>query len=357
MRLALAHDYLTQRGGAERVALALAMEFADAPLYTSVYNPHGTFPEFACVDVRTSFLQSVERFRRDPRAAFPLLPAAWRQLHVQPVDVILASTTGWAHAIGKPEGARLIAYCHNPARWLYQPHEYIPSRVAQRFWEPCRRLLVRWDAQRASSVDRYIANSTSVASRIRETYGVEPEVIHPPVMVDPDAEKDPVTGIDAGYWLVVARGRGYKNVDAIIEATAGLSELVVVVGASFTGREVPTHVRTLGIVSDAQLRWLYANARALVSVSYEDFGLTPIEANAFGTPVAVLRAGGFLDSTQEGASGVFIPSPTPEAIRATLRNFPDLPAAAIRANAARFSSDSFLRQLSAILSDVASDMA
>jgi glycosyltransferase involved in cell wall biosynthesis len=144
----------------------------------------------------------------------------------------------------------------------------------------------------------------------------------------------------------VARGRGYKNVDAVLAGVGALGDgQLALVGSPSEGQGDEPHARWLGVVSDAQLRWLYAHARALVSVSYEDFGLTPLEANAFGTPVAVLRAGGFLDSLAEGVSGTWVEEPTAEAVRDALRAFPAFDADAVRAHAARFDERAFGERL------------
>jgi glycosyltransferase involved in cell wall biosynthesis len=174
------------------------------------------------------------------------------------------------------------------------------------------------------------------------------------VSIDATAAQEPVDGLEPGFWLTVARGRGYKNVAAVIEGVqrAGGQQLAVV-GSPAPGYISSPGVRWLGVVSDAQLRWLYGHARALVSVSNEDFGLTPLEANAMGTPVAVLRAGGFLDSLAEGRSGVWIEAATPAAVEAALRGFPEFCSDDVRAHADRFSVDSFAERLRTVLKSVA----
>jgi glycosyltransferase involved in cell wall biosynthesis len=181
-----------------------------------------------------------------------------------------------------------------------------------------------------------------VASRIREVYGIEAEVVHPPVSVDTEGVRESVAGLDAGFFLTVARPRGYKGTTVLRDAFARVpGERLVVVGAEVP-HPVPANVTVLGFVSEEQLRWLYANARALVSVSHEDFGLTPVEANAFGTPALVLRAGGFLDSTAEGVSGSFIADDTVPAVVEAVSDFEDdFDRAAILRHATRFSPAAF----------------
>lgn len=351
----LAHDYLTQRGGAERVALALVRAFPEAPVVTSVYNRGTTYPEFAGVTLRTSWLQDIPGIRRDPRLALPLLPKVWEGLRADSsVDVVICSSSGWAHGIPVSEHTKKIVYCHNPPRWLYQSDEYLSgtgalSRLGLAIFKP---RLQAWDKRAAGQADVYLANSTVVRDRIRATYGRNAEVLHPPVSIDPAGSREPVHGLSAGYFLTIARGRAYKNTGAIVEAFNHMpNEQLVVLGSTSIRSE--SNVTYLSRVQDAQLRWLYANAKALIAVSYEDFGLTPIEANAFGVPVVALRAGGFLDTTVEGVSGLFIEDPSPESIKAAVLSLPEAwDRDVVKANAERFSEAHFASRLRDIVLNV-----
>lgn len=360
MNVAIAHDYLTQAGGAERVVLAFSDAFPDAPIYTSVYVPDGTFPEFRDREVRTSFLQRLPVVRRDHRYGLPLLPRAFDSLEVD-ADVVLCSSSGWAHGISAT--GRKIVYCHTPARWLYQTGRFLeaqrgPGKLAMR---ALRARLRAWDRAAAASADRYLANSTIVQQRIREAYGIEADVLHPPHAADPRAPREPVEGLEPGYFLAVSRLLLYKNVHVLAEAFARLGDQrLVVVGHGPMEREVRHRARggnvtILGRVTDPQLRWLYANATATVSASYEDFGLVPVEGYAFGKPAVVLRFGGFLDSTVEGATGVFFDQPAPQAVRDAIRRClrESWDAQAIREHASRFSRDAFVERLQRVVSQVA----
>jgi glycosyltransferase involved in cell wall biosynthesis len=219
-----------------------------------------------------------------------------------------------------------VVYCHTPARWLYQRDRYLrESGAATKLaLGALRPYLVRWDRRAAATADRYIANSTAVRERIREAYGRDAEVLPPPHGVDTSAPQEPIEGIEPGFLLCVSRLLPYKNVDAVVGALDNLpGERLVVVGTGpddsrlhgLAGR----NVTFLSKVSDEQLRWLYAACIGLVSASYEDFGLTPLEAAAFGKPVAVLRWGGFLDTVVEGRTGLFFDRPEPPAIVDSLR--------------------------------------
>jgi len=355
MRLALAHDYLTQRGGAERVVLEWCREYPDAPLYTSVYNPAGTYEEFAEVDVRCSPLQRFPPARRDPRLALPVLPQVWSHARVDDADVLLVSSSGWAHGIVVGPAIPKVVYCHNPPRWLYQSEIYGTTTVERAAMSVLKPYLLRWDRKAAASAQVYIANSHAVAGRIRQAYGIEAEVVFPPVTIDSAGRQKPIDGISPGYFLAVSRGRGYKNVSRIVEAVGAIpgANLVVIGsgGSAPIGRSAK-HVRSLGIVSDPELRWLYANARALVTVAFEDFGLTPLEANSFGTPVAALRAGGHLDSVVEGVSGCWIEKPTAAAVRDTLLRLPNFDRTKVMEHAKKFSASAFRRRIATVLESV-----
>jgi glycosyltransferase involved in cell wall biosynthesis len=318
--VALVHDYLTQRGGAERVVLSLRRAFPDAPIYTSLYDPAETFPEFGAADVRPLPLNLLAPLRRRHRLALGLLAPSFSRLRVE-ADVVVCSSSGWAH--GTAIAGRKIVYCHAPARWLYQADRYLgerPSRGARAALRVLRRSLAGWDRRAAASANRYLVNSTAVQARVAELYGIDAEVVAPPPALDPTGPAEPVPGLDGGFVLCVSRLLPYKNVAAVCEAFRDLPATQLIVAGSGPGetslrREAPPNVTVLGAVDDARLRWLYRSCVGLVAASYEDYGLTPLEAAAFGKPSAVLRFGGFVDTVADGETGVFFDAPVPADVR------------------------------------------
>jgi glycosyltransferase involved in cell wall biosynthesis len=347
VRVAIVHDYLTQRGGAERVVLAMSDAFPAAPIYTSLYEPEATFPEFAGRDIRTLWVNRLAPLRTHHRLAFPLLGPAFSSLNVD-ADILLCSSSGWAHA-ARTTGRKFV-YCHSPAKWLYRSDEYLgaaPKSFARAALRALERPLRVWDAHAARSAETYVANSTAIAALILAVYGLNAEVVPPPVVLDASGPRSPAAGVEPGFFLSVARPLPYKNVDRVVEAFSLLPDArLVLVGGTAHAKARP-NVTVLTDISDSELRWLYANCRGLVAAAHEDFGLAPLEAAAFGKPTAALRAGGFLDTVVPGETGVFFETLDPAAVAAAVtalgaRTFDEN---RLRQQAAAFSRERFVARL------------
>lgn len=355
--VAIAHDYLTQCGGAERVVLSLMKAFPGAELHTSLYEPDRTFPEYSAHTVRTLPLNRLGVLRRHHQWALPLLAPSFSRLRVD-AGVVVCSSTGWAH--GVEATGRKVVYCHAPARWLYQTDRYLrespaPARAAGRALRPWLR---RWDRRAAATAHRYITTSSAVRDAIWEAYGIDAVVVPPPPALDGSGPQRAVEGLAPGFVLCVCRLQPYKNVDAVIAAFAQLPEhRLVVVGE---GRDwyrlealLGPNAQLFGRMDDARLRWLYANCAGVVGAAYEDFGLTPLEAAAFAKPVAVLRAGGYLDTVVDGVTGVFFDEPLPTAVAAAVqdmvgRSWSNLE---LVAHAERFGEGRFIERIQAIVAE------
>jgi glycosyltransferase involved in cell wall biosynthesis len=357
MRVVLAHDYLTQRGGAERVVLSMAKAFPGSPLYTSLFDPDGTFPEFRALEVRPAAVNRFSLLRRHHRLAFPLLAPMVTSLRLE-ADVLVCSSSGWAHGI-RTTGRKLV-YCHAPARWLYQTDRYVrtlglPAKAAARaLGFPLR----RWDRRVAATASSYVVASTHIAQMVEGVYGRRPHVLPPPPALRPDGATRPLPDIESGFILCVSRLLPYKNVDAVVDALAlRPRDRLVLVGSgpdeARLRKAAGPNVRFLSSVSDEVLRWLYSTCAAVVAASYEDFGLTPLEAASFGKPAVVLRFGGFRDTVRENETGLFFDVPTPDAIAAALAKVSTTSwdADTIRVHAAAFSEQRFIERLRSLVAD------
>jgi len=323
-RVAIAHDYLTQRGGAERVVLAMARAFPDAPIYTTLYEPTSTFDEFAGLDIRTSPGNHIGWIRRHHRAALPFMPFMSRSINID-ADIVLTSSSGWAH--GFRRNGQSLVYCYSPARWLYQTKEYLgpdASPVVKLMLRAMGPWLKHWDRRAAARSSRYLAISTVVQDRIMRTYGLEAAVLAAPQTVQNEITFENIPALeefvgDDDYYLCVSRLLPYKNVDTVVDAISSTPDRKLVVigrGPRLEALQASagSNVLFLQGLSDAQMRTAYAGCTGVIAASYEDFGLTPLEGAMFGKPSIVLRWGGYLDTMIEGRTAVFFDEPDPQLI-------------------------------------------
>lgn len=365
-RIVIAHDYLTQRGGAERVVLDLARIFPQAPIVTSVYNPKSTYPEFSRHRVVDSPLGRSRLLRSHFRLGLPLFGFVFDHAPIHKgTDIVLGSSTGYAHGVRTPKFARKLVYCHSPARFLYLQDQYLgkPWWESPKGWilKTMSPALIWWDRKAAASADKYLCNSTTVQKRIKQVYGIDATVVPPPYSLDPRGPQEPVPEL-AGwedYFLVVSRLMPYKNVDVVTEAFRQLhSERLVVVGrgplATRLRASAPGNVCFLDSLGDDQLRWVYAHCQAVIAVSQEDFGLTPVEGFSFGKPCLALHAGGYLDTMVDGVTGWFIDAPTPGAVVSAVEHMIAHPLRSdeVRAHSERFSPQEFSRKIHAEVEDL-----
>jgi glycosyltransferase involved in cell wall biosynthesis len=297
--------------------------FPDAPVYTAFYWPDATYAELATHDVRPFVLDRVPGLRRHHRAAFPALPFVFSRQRID-ADVVICSSSGWAQ--GVQTAGRKVVYFHALAQWLHSPLQHVArERGARRAAVAvARRTLPGWDYRTVRSADRHLVMGEAMRRRVAEIYGVEAHILPPPISVEADGPTAAVDGVVPGYFLAAARLMPYKNLDAVVEAFAGLpDERLVVAGDGPEGRRLramaPDNVRFVGLAGDAELRWLYANATALVSAGFEAYPLTPIEAAGFGKPTLALREAGSVDVVVEGRTGEFFDQPSPDAIADAVR--------------------------------------
>lgn len=357
--IAIAHDYLTQRGGAERVVLALHKAFPEAPIYTTLYDPEKTYPEFKNCTIITSPLNRIPLFRKDHRLALPLLPIFSSRLKVESEKAIV-STTGWAHGFNLPQ--KSFIYCHSPARWIYLTDQYLGDRtnkIVTLLFKGMRPFLRWWDQRAASRQSRYVANSTEIQQRILDVYGKKVEIVFPPYSVSEQGKQVPLSGLEKfmedGYFMIVSRLLPYKNVQHAIEAFSGLNQKLLVIGAGPMLEELKANstenIAFASNISDEQMQYAYAHTTALLAVSNEDFGITPLEVGAFGKPTIALKAGGFLDTITEGVNGTFIPAPSAEEIRNAVTRFKpeEYDSSLIKEHVQQFSEERFIRQIKGLM--------
>jgi len=280
--VAIVHDYLNQRGGAERCVLEMASIWPEAPIYTSLYRRESTFPEFDNHRIVTSPLDRLP-VDRGFRNLFPFYPAAFRTFGALRQDVVISSSSGWAHGVRTAPDSFHAVYCYTPARWLYGA-DHLGASLRKQALQPVIGVVRRWDRSAAGRANLYIAISNVVRDRIRQRYGIDASVVYPPVDVDRFRPRE-----RGERLLVVSRLLPYKRVDVVVDAAtrAGIGLDVVGTGPALKDlqrRAGPT-VEFHGQLPDSEVTQLMESCRAFCLPGKEDFGITPVEANAAGKPV------------------------------------------------------------------------
>jgi glycosyltransferase involved in cell wall biosynthesis len=321
MKIALVHDYLTQRGGAERVFELLCKHFPQADIFTSLYDPLHTI-ELGDRAVYTSVLQSIPHASKYFRLLAPFYYPAFRALDLYDYDLIISSSSSFAKAVRKKPGAKHICFCHNVPRFLWDTQTYLREyKEFQLFYPIILKIfqeMKRADLVYAQEPDLYIANSTTVAQRISNIYGKPAITVNYPI----DADRFTFSEQKDNYHLVMSRLISYKRIDIVIEAFNQLGWKLIVSGSgperSRLQAKAKDNIVFLGQVNDADRCRLLSRAKSVVVAALEDYGLVPIEANASGTPVISYGAGGVLDTQINGETGLFFDEQTPESLRAIL---------------------------------------
>jgi glycosyltransferase involved in cell wall biosynthesis len=354
VRVVLAHDYLTEMAGAERVVATLVGHLPDAPLLTSGFRPDAVDDRFSQADVRLSALGPLLADKGRAKVLFPLLPLVFRRIDVPACDLLLSSTSGFAHHARPPAGAVHVAYCHTPPRFLWNEAAYfLGRRATHALLRPALAAMRALDLRAARRVDAIIANSSHTARRILEVYGRDAAVLPPPVDVDTFHP----TRSRSGRFLVVSRLLAYKRIDLAVRAAelAGAQLDIIGEGPDRTRLEAIAGpgVRFLGRRPDPEMRAHMAACTALLVPGVEDFGLTIVEAQASGRPPIAAAAGGALESVEDGRTGFLVAESTPEGYAAAMRRAMDeeLPEERLVAAARRFDVPVFLARLDGLLLD------
>jgi glycosyltransferase involved in cell wall biosynthesis len=346
----LAHDYLLVMRGAERVFGAITDLYTDAPIFTLLYDEEGTGGRFAGRAVNTSALQRLRVGQSTFRRLLPLYPLAAGRMRPAACDVMLSSSSAFAHGMHVPEGAMHVCYCHAPFRYAWYEEARALSETAAPL-RPALRLLLRgmrgWDLGASRRVDRYIANSQLTRERIRRYYGRDSTIIHPPVETHRFAP-----GAPGDSLLVVSELVPHKRVHVALEAARRARAPIRVAGsgpAHAALSEAYPEAEFLGRCGDEELAELYASARALIVPSMEEFGITAVEAQAAGRPVVAAAAGGALETVLDGETGRLARLDDVESFVAAIDGIDELEFDPLRAveNAERFSVAAFRRNLSA----------
>ncbi len=369
VKVALVHELLTMRGGAERVLRVLADMFPDAPIYTLLYDERALGQWFPPERVRTSRLQKHAWLSTNHHLYLKRFPAAVEAWDFSAFDLVISASSAFTHGIitnGKPKH---LCYVHSPARYLWDRSHDVQSRAAHGPLGPLKKWYLShtfhplrvWDAEAADRPDMLLAASREVQRRIELYWRQESDVVYPPID-ERWLEKSEVRSQKSEeYFLIVSTLAEYKRIDLAVEACNQLKAPLKIVGegpafASLKRIAGPT-IEFLGYRPHEELRALYANAMATLFPGEEDFGLVPLESMACGTPVIAYARGGALETVVEGTTGTFFREHTPVSLAEVIRRFDRarFDPETLRTHAAQFSRRTFEIHIEKHVRDVMSE--
>lgn len=369
MKIAIVHDWLTDPGGAEKVLQQFLVCYPEADLFTTV----DFFPEKARKDLlfnkyaKTTFIQNLPFAKSKYRNYLPLMPLAIEQLDLSSYDLVLSSSYAVAKGVITGPDQVHVSYVHSPIRYAWDlQHQYlresglnkgIKGWLAKWFLHKIR----MWDYRTAQGVDHYISNSKFISKRIKKVYGKESTVIYPPV----DTSGFTFWPEKEDFYLTASRMVPYKRIDLIVEAFAQMSDKkLVVIGDGPEMGKIKTksaeNIQILGYQSYEVLKDYMQRAKAFVFAAEEDFGITPVEAQACGTPVIAFGKGGALETVIDleadaNATGVLFESQTVESLKLAVERFENLSdkikPETCRKNAERFSPERFRDEVKEFISN------
>lgn len=337
MNICIVADWLPLFAGAEHVIAEFHKLWPDAPIFTTIAN-HGNLGPINNADIRTGRLQKWYKLMgKHHRILLPLMPREMERFDLSEFDVILSSS----HAIGKgiipPSNAKHICYCHTPMRYAWEMEKkYLEdSNIPKCFWKRIRRKLNeirRWDMTTAKRVDQFIANSTTVADRIKKIYNRDAEVILPPVAdkffrssACSERSRRDLSILQRSSYLALGRLVPYKRFDLLIDLANKYQLPIKIAGKGPDESRLKSlagaTVEFLGYVPDEKLPEIYANAKALLYPQEEDAGIAPLEAQSQGTPVIAFKKGGALDTVEENVSGIFFNEQSVQSLKEAIDRF------------------------------------
>jgi glycosyltransferase involved in cell wall biosynthesis len=368
MKVAIVHDELVRRGGAEQVVLDMHNAYPNADIYTLCYNPDKTYEEFKSAKIFTSWFQYIGKTEKLIKLLyFPFAILAMRSFNLKGYDVVLISTTHCGKFVRVNKNTSVITYCHTPFRLAWRPFSYAivssSNKLIRNIFLFASSVLRKLDIMAANASDFYLTNSKEVKARIEESYHPH----HPVSIINPASKLDNFYISDEvkDYHLVVSRLEDYKKVDLVVEAFNQMPDkklIVVGTGSMEEGLKAAagTNITFLKGQSAAQLAKLYANCKALVFPQHEDYGITPLEAAASGRPVIAFGVGGVKETMvpytgdSSKCTSVFFDEQSVESLKAAIEKSSKLifNPQFIRNHAKLFSAPNFIAKLKTFVNNI-----
>ena len=313
-KIVLMHDWLTGFRGGERVLEAFCELYPEAPLYTLIHVPESTSPTIESRKITASYLNKIPGIGKHYRKFLPLMPSAADHLKIiEDADVVLSSSHCVIKGVKKPQGSIHVSYIHSPMRYLYDQYDVYFGKDAPIYQQLGAKVfkdyLVDWDKESNKNVDVMIANSHFVQDRIKKYYDRDSKVIHPFVDLADFRTLQKNAAPKENFYLMVTAFAPNKRVDLAIQAFNEMKKSLVIIGSGqqeeMLKKMAGPSITFLGNVNRDTVVQTFFKAKALIFPGVEDFGITPLESLASGTPVIAYRKGGVLETLNEEVAHFF----------------------------------------------------
>ena len=320
-KVALFYDWLNQWGGAEKVLLDLIKLYPEAPIYTLIHDPKKTNWLPKKTKVFTSFLNKIPFFKKNSIFQTPFYPLAIKQFDFSKYDIVISTTQVIGHSLNVPKKTLFVCYFHNINRYVYQtPPQF-------KILKPLFYLYKKLDFTYSRRPDYLFCNSKTVQQRIKNTYKRDSKIIYPGV--DTSFFIPSKTKTKEKYFLIVSRLVSHKKIDLAIKACHQLNQKLYIIGTGRNKNELINlanslnnpNIKFFGKVNDDKLLNLYQNCQALICPQLEDFGLTPLEAQACGKPVIAYNEGGLTETVINNKTGIFFKYQTVKSLVRAIKKF------------------------------------
>ena len=363
LKVAIVHDWLVNYGGAERVVETMLEIFPQADIYTLVYDEKKMEKSFPKEKVKTTFLQKIPKATKLYTKLLPLMPLAFEELDLTNYDLVISSSSCCAKGVITSPNTLHISYVHSPMRYiwdLYYDYKKKSNFLVKVFMTIFSKSLRVWDVTSSKRIDIVIANSNYIKKRIKKCWGIDSEVVYPPVEI----EKYYPNGKEAeDFYVVFSRFVAYKRIDLAIEACKELSKKLIVIGDGEERENLKKladnskNIIFTGRISDEEVRDYLQRCKALIFCAEEDFGIIPVEVQACGRPVIAYGKGGALETVVDGVSGVFFEKQEKESVKRAILEFEkkSFKVENILENSKRFSKEIFKEKLIEVVNEKNSD--
>lgn len=359
LKVAIVHDWLVNYGGAERVVETFLEIFPQADIYTLVYDEKKMGKSFSKEKVHTTFIQKIPKATKLYTKLLPLMPLAFEELNLTKYDLVISSSSCCAKGVITSPNTLHLSYIHSPMRYiwdLYYDYKEKSNFLVKIFMTVFSKKLRIWDITSSRRIDILIANSNYIKKRIKKCWGLDAEVINPPVETEKyfPNQKEP-----EDFYVVFSRFVAYKRIDLAIEACKELGKKLVVIGDGEEREKLKRladndkNIIFTGRISDEEVRDYLQRCKAMIFSAEEDFGIIPVEVQACGRPVIAYGKGGALETVVNGKTGIFFYEQDKESVVRAIEEFEQMKfdTVDILENSKKFSKEIFKEKILKIVEE------